>query len=222
MSEPRLIAPELRQQYPDCAVQGCGLGAYGYSRYCVKHRDAYYHTRSPNGRILRRGRDLKPYREMANRYYSKHKEHPAMVAAVAWLDRLLVQAKATPGDTSAIAKELRRLFCDGATGEMMFLRIAAVAGYAHFNARTWPDDAVQTSNLGHAALSATPMPMRIAANGKKNPTRFAGPTAFALGQSIREVLGVLLAQFWQAIERDVHALDRARAEVNSKLQKSPL
>lgn len=211
---------KLRQQYPDCAVKGCGLGAYGYSRYCVKHREQFYSTRSPTGRILRTGRDLRPYRELATAYYAQHREHPAIVAAVGWLGELLVKAQGTA--KGPLNKELRRLFRDGATGERMFLRIAAVAGYAFYNSRTWSDDAVHTTNLGHSALSTTRMPMKRSASGAMHPTRFAGSTAFALGQSIREVLGVLLGQFWQAIDRSVHALDREREAVNSKLRESPL
>jgi hypothetical protein len=211
-----------RAAYPDCAVQGCGIAAGGYSRYCHKHREAFYNTRSPTGRILRRGLDLKPYVKMAERYYAKHKDHPAIAAAVAWLGDLLVKSQNNPGDTSSLAKELRRLFRDGATGEAMFLRVAAVAGYAHFQSRTWKDDAVQTCNLGHAALSTTKMPMRDGPNGKRYPTRFSGPTAFALGQSFREVLGVLLAQYWAAIERQVTAKARARESVNKHLVTDPL
>jgi len=107
------------------------MAANGFSRYCAKHRRQFYLTRSPTGRILRKGRDLKRYRDMAAEALVKHREHPAFQAAFRWLESLMDGAEHFEGGGGVrrdLAAEFRRLRRDGATGEAMFLRIAAVWG----------------------------------------------------------------------------------------------
>lgn len=219
------LAP-IRERYPDCAVKGCGIAANGFSRYCAKHRRQFYLTRSPTGRILRKGQDLKPYREMAEAAMTKHREHPAFQAAFRWLESLMDSAERFDGGGGVkrdLAMEFRRLRRDGATGEAMFLRIAAVAGFAHFNARTWPDDIVQTVNLGHHALLTTPKPAkRSRRNGREQPTNTKGSVSLEFGKLIRETLGVLLMQLWQYVERGLGAQTRVRDAINAELVARPL
>ncbi|MBN8712472.1 MAG: hypothetical protein J0H50_00675 [Xanthomonadales bacterium] len=143
-------------------------------------------------------------------------QHPAMQRAVGYLGRLLVDGSTYSGSSQthrAIAKELRRLRMDGATGETMLAKLLAVAGYAHFNQRTWDDGPCHTVNLAHHMLRAVPRP---------GAAKMPGPAVYALGQEVREVLGVLLGQFWQAVERDVTKQARARDAINAELSVRPL
>lgn len=219
------VAP-IRERYPDCAVKGCGMAANGFSRYCAKHRRQFYLTRSPTGRILRKGRDLNRYRDMAAEALAKHREHPAFQAAFRWLESLMDEAERFEGGGGVkrdLATEFRRLRRDGATGEAMFLRIAAVWGYAEGNRGTWPDDVVQTVNLGHHALRTTPKPGKHSRRtGKVQPANSKGTVSLAFGKMIRETLGVLLMQLWEYIEREFNRQARTRSVINDALQEEPL
>ena len=218
--------PELRQRYPECAAKDCTRPTDGFSRYCRTHRVRFYITKSPTGRILRKGQDLKPYRELARKYLARHRGNPAIVAACDWLDSLMADAMDWQGGGGVqrdLARELRRLRRDGATGSLMLERIAAVAGFAHFNTRTWADDIVQTVNLGHHALLTTPRPGKVSRRkGKVQPTFTPSSVSVELGKQIREVLGVVLSQFWQAIEAAETKRARARDAINGALQGEPL
>jgi len=218
--------PELRQRYPECAAKDCGRPSDGFSRYCRTHRVRYYVTKSPTGRILRKGQDLKPYRELARKYLARHRDNAAIVAACGWLESLMDDAMKFDlggGVQRDLARELRRLRRDGATGSLMLERIAAVWGYAQLNPRTWADDIVQTVNLGHHALHTTPRPGKVSRpKGKAQPTFTPSSVSLELGKQIREVLGVILSQFWTAIERDTTKQARARDAINGALQGEPL
>jgi hypothetical protein len=79
---------------------------------------------------------------MVTEYLPRWRDHAAMQAAFRWLESLLADGSTYTGPVRVhreIARELRRLRLDGATGEAMFRKVAAVAGFAHFNARTWDD-----------------------------------------------------------------------------------
>jgi hypothetical protein len=153
---------------------------------------------------------------MVKTYLPRWKDHPAMLAAFRWLDSLLADGSTYMGCSRThrkIAKELRRLRMDGATGEAMFRKVAAVAGYAHFNARTWDDGPCHTVNLAHHMLRAVPRP---------GAGKIAGPAVYAIGQEVRETLGPLLAQFWQAVERDMTKQTRTREAIAQALEGKPL
>lgn len=199
-----------------CAAKGCTRWAQGFSRFCPAHRYRTSYTGSANGRILRARRDLGPFRELVADYWPRWKDHAAIVQACRYLDSLLVNGSAYTGCSRthrAIAKELQRLRLDGATGSAMLAKLLAVAGYAHYNARTFDDGPCYTMNLAHHMLRTTPRP---------GATKVPGPAVYALGQEIRGVLGVLLAEFWRAVERDQTAQDRARDGINAELQAEPL
>lgn len=204
------------QDRKPCAAKGCNRWAAGFTRFCPSHRYRYHYTRDPNGRILRKGRDLGPYRDMVNAYLPRWKDHEAFTAAFRWLESLLADGSTYTGPVRVhreIARELRRLRLDGATGEAMFRKVAAVAGYAHFHKHDWDSGPVHTANIGHHLLRTTPRPG--AGKGWGNAT-------YEVGRMVREVLDRMLFQFWEAIERDVTKQARERAAINEALQREPL
>lgn len=205
-----------RQDRQPCAAKGCPKLAAGFSRYCHSHRHRHHYTRDPHGRILRKRADLGPYFDLVDTYLPRWRDHAAIQAGFRWLETLLAEGSTYSGNSQThreIARELRRLRMDGATGEAMFRKVAAVAGYAHFNQRTWDDGPCHTVNLAHHMLRAVPRP---------GAAKMPGPAVYALGQEVREVLGVLLGQFWQAVERDVTKQARARDAINAELSVKPL
>lgn len=204
------------QDRQPCAAKGCGRWSQGFSRYCTTHRYRMHYTRSETGRILRRGRDLGEFRKLADPYLMQHKDHPAIVKACAWLESPLTDASAHTGSSSVhrdMAKELRRLRLDGATGLAMLQRVTAVAAYAHWHRRTFDDGPCFTVNLGHHLLRTTARP----GSGKVK-----GKVAFELGREVRETLGLLLSQVATAIEADVTKQARARDAIKDALRLEPL
>jgi hypothetical protein len=95
----------------------------------------------------------------------------------------------------------------------MFRKVAAVAGFAHFNARTWDDGPCHTVNVAHHMLRAVPRP---------GAGKITGPAVYVIGQEVRDVLGPLLVQFWQAVERDIAKQSRTREAITQALQGEPL
>jgi len=203
------------QDRQPCAAKGCARWAQGFSRYCTTHRYRTHYTHDPNGRILRKAQDLGPYREMVDTYLPRWRQHEAMQAAFRWLESLLADGSTYNGSSRThreIAKELRRLRMDGATGEAMFRKIAAVAGYAHFNQR-WDDGPCHTVNLAHHMLRAVPRP---------GAGKITGPAVYAIGREVREMLSGLLLQFWTAIEREETKQARTREAIAQALEGEPL
>ncbi len=205
-----------RSESRRCAAKGCTKWASGFSVYCTSPRHRHHYTRDPRGRILRKARDLGPYRELVNTYLPRWREHPAIVKACQWLESLLVNDSTNTGCSPThreIAREVRRLRLDGATGEAMFRKVAAVAGYAHFHKHDWDSGPVHTANIGHHLLRTTPRPG--ASKGWGNAT-------FEIGREVREVLDRLLWQFWTAIEQDITKQARTRDAIAQALQGEPL
>jgi hypothetical protein len=195
-------------RYPDCAVPGCGLATNGYSRYCRRHEARFYRTRSPHGRILRKGADLRPHRELAASFLERHGEHAATLSVLGYFDSLIGRYDRR----RELRAHLKRLDVDGATAEGMLIKVAAVWLYTHFNERTFPDDIVATVNIGHHALHTVPLPRR---NG--TPLKFKGSTALALGREIREAVGVYFYQMAEAIGRELSAPQRRKEELRAAL-----
>ena len=199
-----------------CEAKGCKRRAQGFSRFCPSHRYRTGYTRSERGRILRKGRDLAPYFDMVDTYLPRWRNHAAIQTACRWLESLLIQGSTYTGCSRthrAIAKELRRLQVDGATGEAMLRKLLAVQGFAHFNVRTWDDGPCHTVNLAHHMLRAVPRP---------GAGKITGPAVYAIGQEVRETLGPLLVQFWQAVERDITTQARTREAIAQALEGEPL
>jgi len=201
-----------RLEFHQCAAKGCTRRATGFSRYCAAHRGRYSRTRDPNGRILRKGRDLAEFRNMADTYLARWKDHPAIVKACEYLESLLTTDSTYTGPMRVhrdIAREWRRLRLDGATGFGMLQRITAVAAYAHWHRRTFDDGPCFTVNLGHHLLRTTARP----GSGKVK-----GKVAFELGREVRETLGLLLSQVATAIEREVTKQARTREAIVQALE----
>lgn len=210
-----MTTPNNTQDRRPCAAKDCLNWARSWSRYCHSHANRHRYTRSPTGRILRKRQDLGPYRELVAEYLPQWIKHPAMQAAIAYLDKLLVQESTYTGSSKThrrIAKELRRLRLDGATGPAMLARVLTVEGY-RYNTPGWDDGPCHSVNIGSQLIRTTPRP-----DGSKPK-----PEAIhALGQEVREALGVLPREFWQAVEREITKQARARDAISQALQDAPL
>lgn len=207
-------------RYPDCAAPHCGRPAVGFSRYCNKHRGRAHRTGNPHGRILKTRLDLGEAFKLTDDALARYADHPAVIAAINWCDKVLSEAQTVRGN---LGKELRRLYRDGATGKAMLRRILAVFCYAHFQQRNWTNDLLTVVNVGHHALLTTRLPRkRSARSGKLIATQFSGQTALEFGRAVREVLGMFCARFCERIERDLYAVEDAREAINAKLYENPL
>lgn len=198
-----------------CAARGCPQWARSWSRYCHSHANRHRYTRSPTGRILRARRDLGAYRELVAKYLPRWIEHPAMQAAIRFMDSLLTQGSAYTGSSGvhrAIARELRRLRLDGATGPAMLARVLTVEGYRHFTP-SWDDGECHTVNIGSQLIRTTPRP---------GAGKVAGKVVYEIGREVRKALGLLPREFWQAVEKEMHRAEHARDAIAQALEGEPL
>lgn len=204
------------QDRKPCAAKDCANWARSWSRYCHAHTNRHRYTRDPNGRLLRAKRDLGPYRELVAEYLPRWIQHAAMQAAIRFMESLLIQGSTYAGSSGvhrAIAKELRRLRLDGATGTAMLARVLAVEGFGYFNTRTWDDGPCHTANIGHHLLRVTPRP---------GAGKVPGRIVHAIGQEVRDALGLLPREFWQAVEREIHRTEQTRTVIAQGLKGEPL
>lgn len=208
----------------NCAAKGCTSTTSGYSRFCRRHGWQYYRAGDPNGRILRKRKDLGPYREIAAAAVMRNMDHPGIAGAVRWLESLMDWGKEYQGHgvKGELAKNLRRLRRDGATGEAMLTRIAAVAFYAEANKRTWEDGVCHTVNLGHHCLYTTPYPPRYNRQGKPQRASLKHTVKLEMGKVLRETIGLLLVKLWEADEERRTRDARAAQAINAAVGDRPL
>lgn len=215
----------IRERYHNCAAMSCHDTASGFSRYCHRHRMQFYRSGDPGGRVLRWRRDLCEFRKMAEEALARNREHPGLIKAVQWFEDLLEWAQHHEGGgwRADLAKNLRRLRTDGATGNMMLTRVVAVSFYGEWNRRTWDDDVCHTVNLGHHALHATPHPPRYSRKtGKPYHLDIKRTTKTEFGRMIREALGVLLVNLWEAAEANRTREARAAQAIKDAVKERPL
>lgn len=204
------------QDRQPCAAKGCTNWARSWSRYCHSHANRHRYTRSPTGRLLRSRRDLGPYRELVAEYLPRWIQHPAMQAAIRYMDSLLTRGSSYTGSSGVhrgVARELRRLQTDGATGPAMLARVLTVEGFGYFNARTWDDGECHTVNVGSQLIRTTPRP---------GAGKVPGRVVYAIGQEVRNALGLLPREFWSAVDREIHRTEQARDAIAQALQGEPL
>jgi len=175
-----------------------------------------HRVRDPNGRAVRTG-ELRPYIQLADEYLQRNAMHPAVIAAVEFLQTNLTDTR-LPG---AVRKEMRRLHTDGATGRAMLVNYLAVEGLSFYLPHTYTSDACHRFNAGNRTLRTTALPSFYNASGKRRPTRIAPRVAETYGFLLTATLGVFAKQFWTRVQREQEAPHRASVAVARAVQNTP-
>lgn len=200
-----------------CASEGCGREPRTWSRYCTLHARRVYRNRDPNFRTFK-ARELAPYRSLSDEFMGRLEEHPAMIAAIAYMDSLLV----SPTLPAALRQEMARLRAQGATGREMLAEVLPVFLLMHFNARAAGTDVTATVNLGKRLLGTRPLPSRRTRKGKAYTTWPRGKVLETAGQLLRDEVGAFAASFAQRIETTLAAQGEAAAALREALRAHPL
>jgi hypothetical protein len=95
----------------------------------------------------------------------------------------------------------------------MLARVLTVEGFGYFNARTWDDGACHTVNIGSQLIRTTPRP---------GAGKVPGRVVHAIGQEVRDALGLLPREFWQAVEREIRRKEQTREAIAQALEREPL
>ncbi|HEY9745020.1 MAG TPA: hypothetical protein V6C99_02245 [Oculatellaceae cyanobacterium] len=187
-----------------CEVMGCSKTRKASSQYCANHARRTHAYGHPNGRPVT-NKELKPYRELANRFLEEHREHKATQTAVAIVDTLIDKCyllQQYPDDP--ILRELLRLYNGGATGREVLERLCAVWLYAYYHPRWLPDDIRLTFALSRAMLQTKPQAIKsVSYRGGRERRTYQKPGAVVhmeLGQLLRDKLGIFFINMIKALE----------------------
>lgn len=200
-----------------CAAPNCNRQCRTWSRYCTMHARRIHKTRDPNGRVFSR-QELHPFQEMASEHLRRKHDHPAILAAIRYLESCLTSPSLPP----AVQTEMRRLHAEGAAPLDMLVRALAVFGLMHFNAHSVGRDVVATVNLGRAVFLTVPMGKRISKSGREYSSGINARVCQSFGQTLRDNLGRFSAQFWADVENTIHGPARASEAIRRALKEAPL
>lgn len=226
-----------------CSARRCPRPRHwrGLSTHCVVHRNRLKRYGHPDGRPLKR-EEVAPYRALVADFLRRHEQHPAVVAAVGFMEQLLrgsfrvpQSAYSAPGsaraaDPRAALKEhlqrlrnrrLARRRGGQLTGRELLERVVAVWLLSWRDREALPDDReALTFALGRALLRARPMRCRFMGTDKKGRRRHAQrelrPTLVrAAGLMLREGLTPFVANLFAALDREEKSAAAARVVASS-------
>lgn len=218
-------APRVdRYEGTTCAEPDCNRQCRALSRWCTRHASIHYRTRSPNGRLPRKG-ELRPFRDLAEHALDQWGmgSHAAVLAAETSLVEMIRRHERYPEPWRG---HMRRLFHEGATGRELLLAILSVYGLreiGHPNAFGGGglDDAVFWTSLGSRVLRVKPLGhFTHAITGRKEQARIPGHVAESFGRALASRLGALPLVLWRRIEEERRREEGAA--VKAALRESPL
>lgn len=209
----------------ECAVDGCTRLTRPMSRYCTLHFQRNRRTRHPTGYLPTR-QDLKPFKDLASVALEDwgYGEHPSVVAAEEYLQRLVAEPGNVPDKYLA---HFRRLHLSGVTGRQMLLELLAAYGLRYIG---HPDTTHYSDATFHCCLGSRFL--RTAPLGNKRPDWFTGrgsdqyrprgTTCENVGHAIAEKLGAMPILLWRAIDSDQRRRTREDFTVRDALKDNPL
>jgi hypothetical protein len=156
-----------RNETKRCAARGCLLSRWRVSGYCRKHAAAGYQYGHPEGRHIN-PKEYAYEREEVSAFLDEHAEHPATVAAAAWLQQWLDSAW-SDGRTTPAARPMQHLHSHGITGLDLLKAASAVWVYAARQPKRLPHDTRLDYALALACLRLAPREQR--------PAHYAGPSS---------------------------------------------
>ena len=110
-SRAHLRARQPANQRKPCTVTGCPSRRNGMSVLCRRHHQTRAHHGHPEGGHIPKA-DLHAYLPLLQNFLKRHEAHPAVLAAVAWLDSLIENARRYSRHETII-QELDRLHANG-------------------------------------------------------------------------------------------------------------
>lgn len=200
MKDLKFAEPAPAWRYTQCAAEGCIREPRTYSRWCTMHARRVYRTRDPNGRVLKH-RELQPHRELAEDFLERRKDHPAVMAAHEYMAALL-ESPALPEE---LRKHMARLREGRATPREMLVAVLAVYGLGEAHPLAVASHSCESMNIGRAVLGVRPYAKRRSRNGKVYSAVPRGRVSEALGDRLRNDVGLFATTFVRHIRNALDA-----------------
>lgn len=171
-------------------------------------------TGSARGRNIRKS-DIKPYAALVSRYIADHGNHPAIQAALRWLNAYvygrehplyILRHKSSPPE-QRLSRFLRRMVKDGVQCEEMLATVTALFLMREHDPICFPSDQHYNHQLARAFLRLAPAPFMQTYNGGKGAKKYDRitlPMGRYLSKRITESIGVACLN----MARTIHAANR--------------
>lgn len=199
-----------RASYARCAAPGCIEVPRKFSRYCRRHHDQVTSTGAVNGKILNK-QQIEPHARRAREWLLCNAAHPAVQIAQARMAELIAP---TEGATF-LGGEFARLREAGAQPEEMLTLWLGV--WLWQDAATRPlEDQEFDINCARSMLRCVPAKRVASRTGRRHYTRVRGSHARALGEYLRQEIGV----FALMAVRSITALEKAKAAQKATLREA--
>ncbi len=218
MPKYKTFAARMEANKGTCTALGCNLPRFRVGAYCQSHAIKVNRWGHPSGRAVRE-QEMARERETVEAFLSKHKGHPATVAACKFFDDWM--SKAVEGKPDVVGLlHLQRLQAHGVTSMELAVRAASVFRWFRNNPRALDDGDCLTMNIGNHLLRAAhteTLGQRTSRYGRtyKNRRKPTPADRRAVGRYVRGALSGFLANVAAGIDAEVTATLTERASLNT-------
>lgn len=207
-----LLTVITRNQSKPCSVAGCYSPRTRISSFCKKHVRTRHLWGHPLGhRITPRAYEVESLAVSA--FIDTHRDHPAIVAALKWLDDWMIRA--WNGDSSVAAyREFQRLHERSVSAVSVLRAAAALWVYASHFPNRLPDDVRLTYAMSLAVLALIPRERRPSPSKQGSVSyvaKFPASARRGIGERIRNNLGALMVNITDALNH-IEAQQRSQRE----------
>lgn len=196
-----------------CAVEHCFRPAQGIGKFCQQHDKRMEQTGDPQGRTIRKSQ-LAPYVRTVQAFIGRHRDHPGIVAALAWLEDIIQAApRGTPPLRTStpppirVALWLSRLKAQGIAPVDVLTVVAAMHLLRDSEPRAFATDRHfrhQTVIRVLRLIPGTPKTPRLGSHGR-NYSRITVGVREHLGGQLLARLGLLCLNIARSIDAAVPA-----------------
>ena len=195
------------QRGRSCEVPSCGLPRAKVSRYCERHDLHEQRTGHPLGRSIRK-HELKPYIALVSRYIGTYRDHPAIQAALRWLQAFVYRdhphytlRHGSPPE-QRLTRFLARLKKSAVSPEEMLASCVAMFLMREHDPLSFPSDKHFRHQVSRYFLRLAPAPFNMTyrgGRGAKMYDRITPGTREYLYSRLSETIGIACHNMSKAI-----------------------
>jgi hypothetical protein len=187
-----------KNQQLRCSVKNCPYPRYKLNATCVHHFFKKRLYGSPVSRAIKK-KELLYEKAQIVELIERHKGHKGIQKAISWLDKWLQ----TAGDQLGVPGSylLKRLHDSGVTGRDLLITCATLWLYSYNNPHLFPDNLSLDYGVAHQLAKMIPMEYRMSRNGKKRAVILKGNEKKAIGQYIRNHIGILFVNICEYLRK---------------------